>query len=190
MRKSIITMGLVAAMLSAPAIANTFNYGLGNASIKAGGDNYAGLTYHLGANFAIAEDFIALVDYSMGTLEKTGQTNIDYTNSYVGIKYAAYDMDDIKLSLNLGGANVSAKQNASKVKTAVNNSGIRYGVGFNIGINEASNLGINIDRDNSARITVTNMAMRFVLGENMSLNMRADHTTDLNAYSIGLSHNF
>ena len=190
MGKGILTIGLITAILSAPAMANTFNYGLGHASIKTGGNNYSGLTYHLGANFAIAEDLVALVDYATGTLKKSSQTNIDYTNSYVGIKYAAYDINDIQLSLNLGGADVSAKQGASEVTAAVNKSGMRYGVGFNIDMNETSTLAIDIERDNSARITVTSMVMGFVVSENMNLNIRAGNTTDLTTYGLGLSHNF
>ena len=190
MRKNILTVGVLAAVLSVPAMANTFNYGLGNASIKTGAASYSGLTYNLGANFDIAEDLVAVVDYATGTLKKTGHTNIDYGNSYVGIQYAVYAMGAAQLSLNLGSANVSAKQGAAKVTTAINNSGTRFGVGWSTAFDETSSLAINVDRDNSAKITATSMVMAFVVGENMGLTIEAANSTDFTAYSIGLSHGF
>jgi hypothetical protein len=190
MKKVILPALLVAAVASTPAMADSFGYGLGNASVKTGGVSYSGITYNLGAKVAMSDDIALVVDYASGKLKKTGQTNVDYAASYVGIQYAAFDMGSAVLSVNLGSANVSTKQGATKVATSVTESGARFGIGLTTSLSDTASLQVNIDRDTSADITVTALDLTFEVGENMDLTIQAANATDYSAYSVGLSHGF
>lgn len=190
MKKIILPMLLAASVSAAPAMANTFDYGIGNASVKTGGLSYSGLTYNLGANLEIADGVGIVVDYASGKLKKTGQTDIDYSATYVGVQYAVFDMGDAVLALNLGSANVSTKQGGTSVATTVTDSGTRYGVGVIVPMSDTSELTINVDRDNSANITVTSADLVFAVGENMNMNVQVANATDFSAYSVGLTHSF
>ena len=190
MKKVILPVLLAASVVAAPAMASSFDYGLGNASVKTGGVSYSGLTYNLGAAVEMSDDIALVVDYASGTLKKTGQTDVDYSASYVGIQYAAFDMGSVVFSLNLGSANVSTKQGATKVATSVTESGTRYGIGLTTDLSDAASLQVNIDRDTSADITVTSLDLAFEVGENMDLIIQAANATDYSAYSVGLSHGF
>lgn len=190
LKNAILPMILVSAMATTPAMANNLNYGIGNATVKSGSDSYSGITYNLGANLEIADGFTAVVDYATGDLKKSGQTNIDYSATYVGIRYAVLDLGDGALTLNLGNANVTTKQGSTAVATNVASSGTRYGVGFTTAMSDTSNLSIDVERDKDAKLTVTSLDLVFAITESLDMNISAVNTTDHNAYSVGLSHQF
>lgn len=189
-KKTLLPMMITGAMTATPAMANSVDYGLGNASVKWSGNTYSGLTYNLGANFDISEDLSFVIDYASGDLKKTGQTKIDYSASYAGIRYAIMDLGEGALTLNLGSANISTKQGGTARATNISTSGTRYGIGLNTAMSDTSSLVINIERDNDAKLTFTSMDIVFAITESLDMNISATNTTDHNAYSIGLTHQF
>lgn len=190
LKKALLPMMIAGAMVTAPAMANSFDYGLGSASVKDGANSFSGITYNLGANFDITDDLTVVLDYSAGDLEKTGQTDIDYSSTYFGIRYAVFDLGAGALTLNLGNADISTKRGGTAVATNVSKSGTRYGMGFTTAMSDTSNLSINVERDNDADLTVTSLDLVFAITESLDMNISAVNTTDHNAYSLGLSHQF
>ena len=160
-----LLMLLVASLSAAPAMANTFDYGIGNASVKTDGLGYSGWTYNLGANLEVADGVGIVIDYASGKLTKTGQTDVDYSATYVGVQYAVFDMSGAVFALNLGSANVSTKQGVTSVATTVTDTGTRYGAGFIGPMSHTSERFINVDRDNSDKITVTSVDLVLVVHE-------------------------
>ncbi len=182
--KIVLPMVLTGAMVATPAMANSFDYGLGNASVKSGGNTYSGLTYNLGANIQLTDSLSVVLDYASGDLEKSGQTDIDYSSTYVGMRFAVLDLGDGALTLNLGNANVDA------TGANIDTSGTRYGMGFTSAMSETSTLSINVERDKDADLTFTSLDLVFAITESLDMNISAVNTTDHSAYSLGLSHQF
>jgi hypothetical protein len=189
-KKALLPMMIAGAMVTAPAMANSFDYGLGNASVKLNSVSYSGLTYNLGANFNITDEMVVVLDYSSGKLKKTGQTDIDYSATYVGMRYSVIDLGDGALTANLGSANVNTKQASVAKTTNITSSGTRYGLGFTTAMSDTSTLAINVERDNDAKLTFTSLDLVFAVTNSLDMNISAVSTTDHNAYSVGLSHQF
>ena len=62
LKKALLPMMIAGAMVTAPAMANSFDYGLGSASVKDGANSFSGITYNLGANFDITDDLTVVLD--------------------------------------------------------------------------------------------------------------------------------